>query len=114
MELYKNGAKKFNVNRGERACCSKPGAVVKRFVCGTGVTRFCVANIASIRASCASLGPVFCQAAGGFGVVEARRHAAPQPLHDLFRGQGMPVRGFTRSRCVNLCIYAGGDGALKM
>jgi hypothetical protein len=54
LELYKNGAKKFNVNRGERACCSKPGAVAKRFVCGTGVTRFGVANIASIRASCAS------------------------------------------------------------
>ena len=54
LELYKNGAKKFNVNRGERACCSKPGAFAKRFVCGTGVTRFGVANIASIRASCAS------------------------------------------------------------
>ncbi len=55
LELYKNGAKKFNVNRGEGACCSKPGAVAKRFVSGSGMTRFGVANIASVRASCASL-----------------------------------------------------------
>ena len=67
-----------------------------------------------------AVGPVFCQAARGFGAVEARRHAPPEPLHDLFRGPGMPGRGFARSCCVNCCIcanhciYARGDGALKM
>jgi hypothetical protein len=36
-----------------------------------------------------AVGAVFRQAARSFGVVEAGCRAAPQPLHDLFRGQAV-------------------------
>ena len=38
-------------------------------------------------------------AAGGFGVVEARLHAAVEPFDGLFRSEGMPGGRFCRVHC---------------